>query len=60
MDAQETADLDEQEAIDSLNGHQILLAQRGEGGLHVELDDGRTLIIIGVIGIISQKDAQLH
>ena len=41
-------DLDVDRVIASVTGHQIVGGDVGEGGLHLQLDDGRVLIFTGV------------
>ena len=51
--------LDPDEAMDSLIGHQFVEWGRDENAVHIVLDDGRTLIFVG-LGILTPQDHALH
>jgi hypothetical protein len=42
--------------IDSISGQTITGGEVNEDGLHLYLDDGRILIFVGVIGLLTQKE----
>lgn len=56
---QESSPLDEV-VLDSMVGHAIVQWHLGEGGMHLILDDGRVLIIIGAMGVISAEPTTVH
>ena len=46
--------------LDSMVGHAIVQWHVGDGGMHLILDDGRALIIIGAMGVMSAETATVH
>lgn len=56
---EEASPLDEA-VLDSVMGHVIVQWHMGEGGMHLMLDDGRVLIIIGAMGVLSAEPTTVH
>jgi hypothetical protein len=56
---QESSPLDEV-VLDSVMGHAIVQWHLGEGGMHLVLDDGRALIILGQMGVLSAETTTVH
>ncbi len=50
--------MEPKEVLEELVGHSIIETHHGDGGIHIVLDDGRTLIIFG-LGILSAENV-LH
>ncbi len=57
--SQEASSLDEA-VLDSITGHAIVQWHMGEGGMHFTLDDGRVLIIVGAMGVLSAEQTTVH
>lgn len=51
---------DNELALDSLVGRSFVEWHRGDEGFHFLLDDGRTIVIVGVIGILLAEDHVIH
>lgn len=58
MDELELAGVDE--LIASVSGRTILGGSLGEGGMHLEMDDGRYLVIIGLVAVVRVEKASLQ
>jgi len=56
---QESSPIDET-VMDSMMGHVIVQWHIGDGGMHLILDDGRALIIIGALGVLSAEPTTVH
>lgn len=50
----------DRDALEGIIGKRIESAHSGDGGLHIGLDDGRTLVILGIMAILNKADERLH
>ena len=50
----------EEAILDELRGRRIVEVHRGEGGLHIDLDDDKTIIVLGIIGVVQRTDTMLQ
>lgn len=51
---------EEEEVFESLAGRRIVHFSRGEGGFHIELDNDKTLVLVGSIGIVEHPQTLLQ
>lgn len=51
----------DQTEIDALVGRTIVSGSIGEGGMHLELDDGRIFVIVeGIVAVVGAKERTLQ
>lgn len=50
----------EEDLLEELRGRKIISAQRGDGGLHIDLDGDKTLVILGIVAVVNRSATPLQ
>jgi hypothetical protein len=50
----------DEESISNLVGKRCVAAAIGEGGVHLDMDDGTTIIFVGILAIYRPAEEILH